>query len=500
MIKENLVKESKPNLKKNFIYNFISQILTLVIPLATTPYLSRILEASGNGQISYAATIANIFIVFASLGFTVYGQREIAEIRDNKLEESRTFWEIIILKLASTFLSGVVFFSIFYTVGFVKCSDLILIFSAQILSVSFDVTFFFYGEENFKAIAIRNIFIKILGLIAVFCFVKTSSDTWKYALILSSSTVLSYIIMWPSLHKCITFVPLKSLSFKRHIGPVLKIFVPQLAIMLYSIMDKAMIGWLATNSDYENGCYEQAYKINSIALLLVTVISPVLSARNSYDFKAGNKDDLKRHLQFAISYVWMMGLPLIAGFAILSNSLSSWFLGSGYEEVPVLMIIMSVRFILSGFSEILGNQLFIAIGMEKITTIATLSAAVVNLIANYLLIPLYGATGAAIGTAICEFVCFFIQFVIAVHKGFFTMKMVFSPIIKYFDAGLMMLILILFVHSVLGDSMGAFFIIMFTGGIFYFALLWLFKDEVFMQYFNQLKSKFKSLFLKLKKK
>ena len=109
-----------------------------------------------------------------------------------------------------------------------------------------------------------------------------------------------------------------------------------------------MIGLLAQNPDYENGCYEQAYKLNSVALILVTVISSIMTSRNAHDYQKGDINSLQRHLYFASSYVWMVGIPLIVGFSVMSDNLSSWFLGEGYEKVPLLMQIMSVRFVLSG--------------------------------------------------------------------------------------------------------------------------------------------------------
>lgn len=488
--KQENAKKAKPNLKKNFIYNFISQILTLVIPLITTPYLSRILGEEGNGQISYSLSIVTVFILFASLGFTTYGQREIAKVRDDKEATSKVFWEITILKAITTIISSGFFFALLYTTGFKKCNNLILIFSIELLSTIFDVTFFFQGEENFKSLALRTIFLKVLGLILIFCFIKTSDDTWIYALCLSISYFLSYVIMWPSLKGKISFVKLNTLSFKKHIGPTLRIFVPQLAVTIYSVMDKLMIGWFATNSDYENGCYEQAYKINSVALILVTVISSVLAPRNTYDYKSGNLDSFKNHINFAIHYTWMMGLPLIAGFAVLSNNLSSWYLGEGYAEVPLLMQIMSIRFVCSGISELCGNQIFIAIGKEKYYTIATCVAAVVNITLNYFFIKLLGATGAAISTAVCEFLVASILATIAIRKKYFSFKDLFSCSWKYLISALVMLVTIYFIQKYLPYTIWSFLVIMFTGAIEYFLILLALRDSFLTYWLGRFINKF----------
>jgi O-antigen/teichoic acid export membrane protein len=256
-------------------------------------------------------------------------------------------------------------------------------------------------------------------------------------------------------------------------------------------MDKLMIGWFATNSDYENGCYEQAYKINSVALLLVTVISSVLAPRNTYDYKNGNIDSFKGHINFAIHYTWMIGLPLIAGFAVLSSNLSSWYLGDGYAEVPLLMQIMSVRFVCSGISELCGNQIFIAIGKEKYYTIATCVAAIVNIILNFFFIDIWGAIGAAISTSICEFLVASMLATIAIRKKYFSFKDLFSCSWKYLISALVMLVTVYFIQKYLPYTIWSFIVIMLTGAIEYFLILLALRDSFLTYWLRRFINKFK---------
>ncbi|MFA6755253.1 MAG: flippase [Bacilli bacterium] len=478
------------NLKVNVLFNFLSQVLTLIIPLITTPYLSRVLHEEGNGQISYSLSIITIFVLFSSLGFTTYGQREIAKVRDDKTLKSKVFWEIVISKFFTTILSACVFFCFYFTIGFKKCDYLILIFSIEIFSNIFDITFLFYGEENFKSLAIRTILFKLLGLILIFCFVKTENDTWIYALCLSLSLLFSYLIMWPSLKNKISFIPFKELSLKRHFVPALRIFLPQLAVVIFSTLDKSMIGWFSSNSDYDNGCYEQAYKINSAALLLVTVISPVFAPRNAYDYEHKNMDQLKRHLNFSIHYTWMIGLPLIAGFYVLAGNLCTWYLGSGYDEVPLLLKIMSIRFVSSGFSELCGNQLFIAIGKEKSVTIATFFAAFLNCILNYFFITWWGAIGAAISTAICECVVALILIILSIKEKLILKFDFIKCLWKYLLSSIIMFVTIYFIQKVLPNEIWSFCVIVLIGGIEYFLCLIVLKEEYLLTFIKNVTKKF----------
>lgn len=485
----------KRSIKSNFIFNFISQILTLMIPLVTAPYIARVLQEEGNGRYSYSLSIVMYFIIFASLGFDMYGQRQIAQYQDDKEDKSKIFWEIVILRGIFTVISLVVLYSIIFTIGFgEKYTTLILILSIQVIAIPFDIQFLFRGEEDFKTIAIRSIILKILGLICVFVFVKSENDTWIYCLCLSLSVVISNIVMWFDIFRRIKIIKITQLSLTRHLIPSLLIFLPTLAITVYSVFDKTMIGLLASNPDYENGCYEQAYKLNSVALVPVTVISSVMTSRNAYDFKIGNIGEVKRHIYYSCNYVWLIGLPLIVGFAVLSKNLSSWFLGEGYDEVPTLLVIMSVRFIFSGLGVVFGDQFFLAIGKEKYITIATSIVAVLNVVLNYFLIPPYGATGAAIATAISEITVTTILVIFVIKGKYASIFRVLLLSWKYVIASAIMFVPIYFMQKFMGYSVLSFLLITLVGILVYFITLLCLRDKFLINniknIFSLLKSKF----------
>lgn len=472
---------ARRGLKSNFIYNFISQILTLIIPLITTPYLARVLHETGNGQISYATSIITYFTLFATLGFDTYGQRQIAACQNDKEKKSRIFWEVCALKLCCTVIAYAVLCSVLFTVGFGETYNrLILLLSIQVIAIPFDIQFLFRGDEDFRSIAIRTIVMRLIGLVCVFVFVKDESDTWVYALCLSVSLIASNLIMWPSLIKRVQKCRLTKQSFLSHIKPSLLIFLPMVATTIYSVFDKTMIGMLAENPDYENGCYEQAYKLNSVALMLITIISPVMMSRNAHDYQNGDVNSVKHHLEQAANYVWMIGIPLIVGFAVLSDSLRSWFLGDGYAEVPALLMIMSVRFIASGFGEIFGTQLFFAIKKEKYPLISSICAAVTNLGLNFVLIPFLGALGAAIATAVCEIVSVIVLAIFAYRLHIVSFRKIIFSSWKYILSAAGMFVPIFFMQRWLGNGLWQFFVIMMIGVIVYASMLFIVRDKFFL--------------------
>lgn len=481
---------SKTSIKKNFVYNLATQVLNVLVPLLTTPYLARVLHETGNGIYSYSYSIITYFILFANLGFNSYGQREIAKTRDNIIEKSRVFWEITILRSFFTLASFSVLISIVFTIGFgSNYNAVILTLSIQVFSIMFDINFFYQGEENFKAIAIRNFLIKSLGLICVFVFVKTEDDVWIYALCLSLVTLFSYLVMWPSLFTKIRRIKVCEISLWKHIKPAMLFFLPTLAITIYVIFDKTMIGLLSNNPDYNNGCYEQAYKINTVGMVFISLPSTILGPRNAYEYQKGNYGKIQKNIRFSLSYVWMIGLPLIAGFLVLSDNICFWFLGEGYAEVPLLLRIMSLRFFLSGFSSIIFEQIFVIIGKEKYMTIATSISCFINVILNLLLIPEMGAVGAAITTTISEVIVLFILLFLAVRKKLLTIKELIVPSWRYLLSTAIMFFIIFFIQANLSYSITSFLVISVIGMIVYFVVLLCLKDNLVLSVVTMIKTK-----------
>lgn len=478
--------QAPASLKKNAIYNLISKLLTLLIPLITTPYLARILGEEGNGQISYVSSIITYFTLAASLGFSVYGQREIAKYRNGITEKSIVFWEVFIMKLLCTILSFAVLITLIFTVGFgSRYNQLMLIMSLQVVAVLFDIEFLYMGEENFKSIALRNIAIKAIGVALIFIFVKDSGDVWVYALYLSLTSVVSYFVMWMGLFRHVKFVSIKKLFPWRRLKASLIIFIPLVITTLFTTFDKTMIGLLSPNPDYDNGCYEQAYKLNSVAQTFVTVFSSVLMARNASDYKNGNIESMNRHMFKTGRYVLLTSLFFVVGFGVLSENFCSWFLGDGYVEVPMLLQIMSIRLVVSGYSVAFGDR-FIAMGKEKLWLIAVSAGAVANIGINYLMIPVYGAIGAAIATAACEVMSLIVMCILTFRKHGLPWKPFVFPIWKYLIAAAASFGIMFLMQYYLVKAVWSFIVIGLVGAIVYAGLLIVMRDSFFTELIQML--------------
>ncbi len=486
----------KKSLKLNFLFNLIGQILVLVIPLATAPYLARVLGVDINGRISFANSIISYFTLASSFGFTTYGQREIAKYQNDKEKRSQVYWEIFTIRTLFTLVSlGVLLGLIFGNVFGEKYRTFLLIQTITVFTCCIDPSFYYQGMEEFKLIAIRTIVVRLIGMCLVFIFVKTQDDAWLYVLCNAGANLLAGFAMWPLIFKQTRRIKIKDLHIWRHLGPAFLIFLPNLAVTIYSVLDKTMIGVLAENADYENGCYEKAYQLNSIMLILVTILSSVMAPRNAHDYAIGDKESFDAHVKFNINYVWMMGLPLIFGCSILCHSLSFWFLGDEYDEVPLLLQVMSVRFVASGLGVVVGDLIFIPRGKEKYSTIATAGGAVVNFVLNIFFIKWWGATGAAITTAFTEVLVTSISIIIALKQKYLSWQTILCGLPKKLIAAAIMFVPVFFMNRYLEYNVGTFLLITATGGIVYFAMLLVLQDAFFLGIVRKItvviKSKFK---------
>lgn len=397
---------NRDSVKKNYIYNLLYQILTLIIPLITTPYISRVLNAELIGQYNYTNSIVQYYILFACLGTSLYAQREIAYAGDDVEKRSKVFYEIQIFTII-TFI----FIAVFYSITVCRITGYGILYKLQaiyILSAFLDIGWFFQGLELFKITVLRNIIVKIAGIVLIFTCVQTAKDFPIYVLILCCSTLLGNITVWFYLPKYLTKVQIKSLNIRRHIRPNLVLFLPQIASQVYLVFDKTMIGFISTSS--EVGCYAQGEKIVKMAVTVLTSLGVVMMPRVAAYMAKKRLDEVEKSLKLALSFAFALGIPMTSGLAFIAPSFVPWFLGQGYDTAIYVMIILAPLAILVGLSGITGTAFLIPLNMQKQYTISVVIGAFINLILNALLIKSYGACGASISIVIAESGVTIIQF------------------------------------------------------------------------------------------
>ena len=403
---------NKKSVKKNYIYNVIYQMLIIIIPIVVTPYISRVLDPDGVGEYSFCLALVTYFTIFANLGFGTYAQREVAKYQDDREKQTIVFWEIFLCRLIPVGLSLVVNLLLAFYGVYGKYTSLMLLLSINIISIAFEITFFFQGNEEFGKLVIVNLIIKILGTTSIFIFVKTPENVWIYALINSLVLIISNLFLWLLLRKKLIKVKIADLRPMRHIFGSLRLFIPALAISLYTVLDKTLIGFI-THNDAENGFYEQAEKIVKMSMTLVTCLGTVMIPRNSYEIERGNVEQVQTNNYNAIHFIWLLGMPLMAGNILIANNMIPWFLGTSFNQSIVLMQILSLLILVIGLSNVIGLQYLLPCRKDRQFTLAITAGVVTNLVMNIPLIYFYGALGAAISTIMAETTVTIIMLILA---------------------------------------------------------------------------------------
>lgn len=392
--------------KNNLLYNTIYQILILIIPLITAPYLSRVVGASGVGTYSYTYSIVYYFMMFTLLGLNNYGNRTIAKVRDNKKELSKTFWSIYIFQFLMGLLM-IIAYSLYILLFDNSFKTIAIIQGMFIFSAMFDINWFFFGLEEFKKTITRNTIVKLSILVLIFVFVKNQNDLWKYTLIMSGMTFLGQLIIWPYLKNRINIIKVGFKDIKKHIKPNFVLFIPVVAISLYKIMDKIMIGSLSNVT--EVGFYENAEKITNIPLTLITALGTVMLPRISNLVAKGDSIQTKRYIDKSMNYVMFMSLAMCFGLIGVGYHFAPMFFGVEFQRTGILIMLLAITLPFLSFANVLRTQYLIPKEKDRIYIRSVFLAAIVNLIMNFIFIPIYGSIGACFGTITAEFAVMFYQ-------------------------------------------------------------------------------------------
>ncbi len=285
--------------KKNFIYNLAYQILVMVLPLITTPYIARVIGPEGVGVQSYTYSVANYFVLFAVLGINNHGNRSIAMVRNDKEKLSRTFSSIYSVQFIMSIIMIVLY--LMYVLFFIKDNKIIYIIqSIYILSALLDINWFFFGMEQFKLTVVRNAIVKLASVGSIFIIVKSAEDLYLYSLILALGSLVSQIVLWMYLKKYIRLVKVTKEEIIPQIKPILILFIPAIAISIYKIMDKIMLGSM-TNM-IEVGLFENTEKIINIPLGVISALGTVMLPKMSNIYANGNEESGKKYIGLSINF------------------------------------------------------------------------------------------------------------------------------------------------------------------------------------------------------
>lgn len=401
--------QKNKSLKLNFLMNVMLTMSSFIFPLITFPYVSRILLPIGTGKVSFATSIVTYFSMFAQLGIPTYGIRVCATVRDDRKKLSKVAQELLIINLVMCILSYAILFIAIFTVPRLREEkNLYIILSFTIILTSIGMEWLYKALEQYTYITIRSVFFKFVALIAMFLLVHKQDDYVLYGGITILAASASNVLNLFNVHKYIDLKPIGHYDFKRHIKPIVIFFAMSCATTIYTNLDTVMLGFMATDADV--GYYNAAVKIKSILVSIVTSLGAVLLPRASYYIQQGELKQFRRITSKALTFVMLIATPMMVYFIYFAKEGIYFLSGNAYESAVVPMQLIMPTLLLIGITNILGIQMLIPMGKEKVVLYSEIWGAIVDVIINAMLIPKYASAGAAIGTLIAEFVVFVVQF------------------------------------------------------------------------------------------
>lgn len=465
----------RKNIKLNYLYNAAYQVLLLVMPLITAPYLSRVLEPDGVGTASYVESIVAYFTLFATMGITTYGQREISYVQDDAAKRSAVFWNTKVLGFCTSTIVTLVY--VVFALLQKERSTLYLILTLNLVAVFFDITWFFQGMEEFGKTVMRNAIIKLLQIAYIFLFVRSKDDLPLYVLGIGLFTLLGNLSLWAYLPKYINKISLRELSPFKDIKVVWSLFIPTIAVQIYTVLDKTMIG-VITGSSFENGYYEQAIKMSKMLLAVVTALGTVMVPRVGNLFGKGEAFEVRRLMYRGYRFVWFLGIPLCFGLIMAAGNFVPWFFGPGYDKVVPLLQVLSFLILSIGINNVTGIQYFIPTKRQNLFTLTVLIGAGTNFTLNMLLIPVFQSIGAAVASVAAETVIAVVQLVI-VRRELSPGRVLMEGLHYYIAGAVMVLVLWPVCHSLAPSMLHTVMIAVCGAAVYFFALL-VERDEFFL--------------------
>lgn len=391
----------------NYVYNLVYQVVTLLVPLFTAPYLARTLGPDGVGTYSYVNSMTGLICSLTMLGIFQYGNRQIAYVRDQPQRLNETFWRIMSARIIIGIFATLVYFATIIAIG--RYTTYFVIYYTYMLGYFVDCTWLFVGVEDMKWAALKNILLKVLSVVGIFAFVKTTSDVSRYILIQGGSVLLANLMAYPQLKKYvhrpkIDFTDLK----KTLIGSVL-LYLPQIASTLYLQCDKIMIELISGESS-QVSFYDYSEKLITIPLSFITVLSTVMMPRIANEFQKRHTEQISMLINRAAKISLLLAFPLMFGMISIAGHLIPWYLGDDFSPTITAIQLISPIIIANTLTGISGNQYFTATNQIRVLLKAQILAAAGNVILNAILIPKLGFMGAAIATVFSSMVCAAIQY------------------------------------------------------------------------------------------
>jgi O-antigen/teichoic acid export membrane protein len=479
------------SIKKNIFYNGLLSALSMMFPIVTAPYISRVLGVENMGLLNFVSDYAGYFVPFAALGVNFYGMREIAKSKNDPEKASQIFSEIFRINILSTVIVSVVYCASILLVPQLRQDWTLFILAGVVLYLTpIAIDWYFRGLENFRAITLRSFIVRCITLIGLFVFVRHREDVIPYILLCMVSVIGANIWNLIYAKKQGLRIKWRNLNVKTHLKPMSVFFVSNITISLYTMLNTLLLGFL---SDYTQvGYFSSAYKIIYIVLTVIGVMSPVIMARVSImKGESNNDEEITKLYSRSLMIMLIMAIPATIGLIVISPRFIPFFFGMDYLPSILPMQLLSMLVLIIGVSNFFGIQILLGLGYEKKFLRCVLYGAMSCIVLNLLLIEKFGAIGTSIAIVVAEMVVAIAVMVCALK--IVAVRIHCRDIIQPLLASLPIILIALLFNRLIAQNWGYLSVTILLGGLIYLGImLYVFKNEIFRQLLFLVTNKIKS--------
>jgi len=475
------------SVKRNYIYSLSYQIFSLIMPFITSPYIARILGPENVGTFSFISTYVSYFVLLGRLSIDLYGSRELSYVKNDLTKKSEVFWNLALLNFTNLLIALVIYFA--WLLIYKPVNGLFYALSSLTLfSSMLDITWLFSAHEEFGMIALRNFIVRIISVVSIFVFVKSPNDLVNYFLINLITPFVINASMLRYINRYVTFIKPTFLNAYKRYPKVLKISLPNLAVSVYTMLDKLLLGTISGNEYL--GYYDYSKRIVAMALTVVSSMTPIMMVKMSGHFKNNDLSLVRGYVAKSFKFSVFSSVLIFSLLISAVPEFIPWFYGSNFSTTIKLIQILSPTIIAVAMGTVAGHQFLLSIGKENLLSLALVIGAVISFSLNILLIPRYDALGASLTSLVTEAAITIILYITI--SRYMDVKELFRQNYKFFLFSLAVIIPLRIIGTKMGPSVLTNLLQVALGTIIYLLLSFVFDKDIhsyMKDVVNKLKSK-----------
>jgi len=471
------------SVKRNYIYSLSYQIFSIIMPFITSPYIARVLGPENVGTFSFISTYVSYFVLFGRLSIDLYGSREISYVKNDLTKKSEVFWNLALLNFSNLLIALVIYTA--WLLIYKPVNGMFYVLSSlTLLSSMLDITWLFSAHEDFGMIALRNFIVRIISVVLLFVFVKSPNDVLNYFIINLITPLVINVSMLRYINRYVIFIRPTFLNAYKRYPKVLKISLPNLALSVYTMLDKLLLGAISGNEYL--GYYDYSKRIIGMAFTVVSSITPIMMVKMSGHFKNNDLSSVRNYVAKSFKFSVFSSVLVFSLLISIIPEFIPWFYGSNFSSTIKLIQILSPTIIAAALQIVAGNQFLLSIGKENLLSLALAIGAAISFSLNMLLIPRYDALGASITSLITEVTLAVILCVII--SKYINVKELFRQNYKFFIFSLAVIIPLRIIGTRMGPSVLTNLLQVVLGVIIYLLLSFVFDKDI-NRYMNDVVNK-----------